>query len=180
MCCGPCAIYPGRILQEQGFEVVGLFYNPNVHPLREYLRRREAAAQVGERLGIKIIFKDDEYDPAEYLRRVVFREASRCFLCYQMRLERTAALARRGKFDAFTTTLLYSKHQKHDLIAGTAAEIAGGGRPVFHYCDFRQGWKEGIEKSREWGIYRQQYCGCIYSETERYRQELDKQRTEDR
>ena len=169
ICCGPCAIYPVIWLKKQGYKVLGLYYNPNIHPLQEYLRRKEALQEVAARLEFKVIFKDEEYDPAGYLRQVVFREQNRCFHCYQMRLERTVAIARRGNFDYFTTTLLYSKFQKHEMIAGLARDLAGNTKARFLYVDFRKGWKQGIELSKEWEIYRQQYCGCIYSEFERYK-----------
>ena len=154
--------------------VTGLYYNPNIHPLQEYLRRREGVAQVAERLGIPVIFKDDEYDPQAYFRAVTFREPNRCSPCYSMRLERTLAIARRGGFDAFTTTLLYSKFQKHEQIRTMGQDLAQGAGVEFHYADFRAGWSEGIALSKEWGIYRQQYCGCLYSEFERYSSELRK------
>ena len=173
ICCGPCAIYPIRSLQQQGFEVVGLYYNPNIHPLREYLRRREAASQVAQKLGIKLICKDDEYDPGRYLREVVHREPSRCFFCYRLRLERSLSIARRGGFEWFSSTLLSSARQKHEQIAELASSLAGGGSPAFFYQDFRAGRKEAMEISRQWEIYRQQYCGCLYSEWERYHKELD-------
>lgn len=152
--------------------VTGLFYNPNIHPLQEYLRRREGVAQVAERLGIPVIFKDDEYDPQAYFRAVTFREPNRCAPCYAMRLERTLSIARRGGFDAFTTALLYSKFQKHGQIHSMGQDLAQGSGVAFHYEDFRAGWSEGIALSKEWGIYRQQYCGCLYSEFERYSSEL--------
>jgi predicted adenine nucleotide alpha hydrolase (AANH) superfamily ATPase len=172
ICCGPCAVHPVRSLLEQGFEVVGLYYNPNIHPLREYVRRREGAEQVAEKLGIKLICKDEEYDPGSYLREVVHREPSRCFFCYRLRLERTLSIARRGGFHRFSSTLLSSKQQHHDRIAELAAALAGGGAPTFQYQDFRPGQSEGQEACRQWGVYRQQYCGCIYSEWERYQKEL--------
>jgi predicted adenine nucleotide alpha hydrolase (AANH) superfamily ATPase len=172
MCCGPCAITPVRSLLDAGAEVTGLYYNPNIHPLQEYLRRREGVAQVAERLGVKVIFKDDEYDPQAWFRAVTFREPNRCTLCYVMRLERTVSIARRGGFDAVTSTLLYSKFQKHDQIRSLGQDLVRGSGVAFHYEDFREGWSEGIAVSREWGIYRQQYCGCLYSEVERYSPEL--------
>jgi len=170
-CCGPCSIAPARRLLDEGWEITALFYNPNIHPLTEYRRRAEAMAAAAERLGIGVIWKHDEYDPQVYFRAVTFREANRCFHCYQIRLERTAQIARRGGFDAFSSTLLYSKMQKHDMIAALGRDLAGGGACEFLYRDFREGWKEGIEASKEWGLYRQQYCGCLYSEQERYAKE---------
>ncbi len=153
--------------------MVCLFYNPNVHPLQEYLRRREGMRQVMQRLQCRAIYKDEEYDPHKYLRNVVFREENRCCICYHMRLERTWSIARKGGFDYFSSTLLYSRFQKHETIASLGRDICGDSTTSFYYRDFREGWKEGIDKSQEWGIYRQQYCGCIYSEKERYARELD-------
>ncbi len=173
ICCGPCAIAPIRRLLERGVEVTGLFVNPNIHPLMEYKRRRDGAAQVAARLGVRILFKDDEYRPRDWFRAVSHREDNRCHYCYHLRLERTAQIARRGGFDAFSTTLLYSKFQKHDQIAALGRDLAAGGPAAFHYEDWRTGWKEGIEASKDWGVYRQQYCGCLYSENERYARELE-------
>ncbi|GAB7021817.1 epoxyqueuosine reductase QueH [Salidesulfovibrio brasiliensis] len=173
ICCGPCSISVIRRLQDQGYAVTGFFHNPNIHPLSEYLKRRDGCLEVAERLGIKAIVKDEEYDPKGFLRAVAWREDNRCFHCYAMRLERTVSIAKRGRFPFFTSTLLYSKMQKHDEIARLGKDM-GGGKTAFHYEDFRTGWKEGIETSKEWGIYRQQYCGCIHSEFERYKGQLGK------
>jgi predicted adenine nucleotide alpha hydrolase (AANH) superfamily ATPase len=85
-----------------------------------------------------------------------------------MRLDAAAIAAREAKAGAFTTSLLYSKYQKHDLIKGIAHEVSSEHGIEFYYEDFRKGWREGIVESRAMGLYRQQYCGCIYSEKERY------------
>ncbi|MBN2139495.1 MAG: epoxyqueuosine reductase QueH [Desulfovibrionaceae bacterium] len=172
VCCGPCAIYPVQALRDQGLEVSALFHNPNIHPLSEYLRRRRALEQVAENLDLPVIYKDDEYDPAEYFRRTAFREDNRCFHCYQMRLSRSAQIAARGGFKLFTTSLLYSKFQKHETIRQVGLDAAAGVKSAFFYQDFRDGWKQGVETSKAWGVYRQQYCGCLYSEFERYAGEL--------
>jgi epoxyqueuosine reductase len=172
ICCGPCAIHPLESLLEQGFEVTGLYYNPNIHPLQEYLRRREGVEQVAARLGVTVIFLDKEYDPQRYFREVNLRETSRCMICHGLRLEKTRSVARRGGFDAFSSTLLYSRMQRHEIIRDLGRDMAGGGAPAFLYQDFREGWRHGIETSKAWGIYRQQYCGCLYSEFERYHKEL--------
>lgn len=175
ICCGPCAITPVTALLGAGMEVTGLYYNPNIHPLQEYLSRREGVAQMAGRLDIPVIFKDDEYDPQAYFRAVTYREPNRCLPCYSLRLERTLSIARRGGFGAFTSTLLYSRFQKHDQIRTLGRDLAQGSGVEFHYEDFRSGWSEGIALSREWGMYRQQYCGCLYSEFERYSPELRRQ-----
>ena len=170
ICCGPCAVYPVEALRRAGHDLRGYFYNPNIHPYQEYVRRRQTLTDWAGEQGLPVIV-DDSYDMEEYLRQVVFREAQRCRLCYLMRLEKAARLARRGKFDAITTTLLYSRMQKHDLIAEVGREAAERNGVAFLYEDFREGWQEGIRRSKELGMYRQQYCGCIYSEKERYLKE---------
>lgn len=171
LCCGPCAITTVQALQGEGFEVTGLFVNPNIHPLAEYLKRRDGAVEVAEKLGIPLIVKDGEYDPKGWMRAVCFREDNRCFHCYQMRLERTAQIARKGGFDGFTSSLLYSRQQKHEVIRQLGRDLATE-KTRFLYRDFRKGWERGIETSKQWGIYRQQYCGCILSEYERYQRQL--------
>ncbi len=173
ICCGPCAIYPIEYLKNMDFEVTGLYYNPNIHPLMEYIKRRDALLEVAKYYNIKIILKDKDYCLDDYFRKVVFRENNRCFYCYQMRIEKTVSIANKGKFDYFTTTLLYSKFQKHNVIKSLCEDLRMGKKVKFFYHDFREGWKYGIDKSKELNIYRQQYCGCIYSEFERFKKELN-------
>ncbi len=167
ICCAPCAIYTVQALREEGHEVYGYFFNPNIHPYQEYLRRRDTLAQYAESINLPVIF-DTGYDLEGFLREMVFREKDRCRFCYRLRLNQAAHIAKKGKFDAVSTTLLYSKFQKHDLIADIGRETAGRRNIDFLYRDFREGWKQGIEKSKKLGMYRQQYCGCIYSEKERF------------
>lgn len=174
-CCGPCSIAPVRMLREEGFEITGVFINPNIHPLNEYLKRREGMAEVADKLNLPMIWRDDTYGLTSWLRSTAWREQGevRCRLCYASRLELTHKMARQGRFDAFTSTLLYSKQQRHAVIAEVGAGVAGGSAIPFLYRDFRSGWKEGIEQSQAWGVYRQQWCGCIYSENERYARDLE-------
>ena len=167
MCCANCALYPFQKLKKEGHEVFGFFYNPNIQPYQEYIKRREAVKKIEDLLEIRMIYQD-RYELEEFLRKVVFREAERCRICYYLRLMATARIARKGKFKAFTSTLLGSKHQNHNLIKeiGLAAGKESG--IAFYYSDFREGWAQGREMSKKLGLYRQQYCGCIYSEKERY------------
>ncbi|MFP4107472.1 MAG: epoxyqueuosine reductase QueH [Desulfonatronovibrio sp.] len=171
MCCGPCAVYPISILREKGFEVMGLFFNPNIHPLKEYQRRADSAIKAGENLGIRVVALHREYNPEKFLRSMVFREEQRCVLCYQMRLERTRNMALKGGFDFFTSTLLFSKRQKHAAIKSTG-ESLDGSKCGFLYEDFRAGWALGRQMAMDMALYRQNYCGCIYSEFERFKNEL--------
>ncbi|RTZ91688.1 MAG: hypothetical protein DSY91_04710 [Deltaproteobacteria bacterium] len=167
ICCANCAVYPLVRLRDEGHEVYGFFFNPNIHPFQEYEKRLQAVHLLEERYSLHVIYRD-EYRLDEFLRNVAFRESLRCHTCYHTRLLATAQVAKRGKFDAFTSSLLYSKQQQH----GLAREIGEGlshekGVP-FYYEDFRKGWKKGIELSLDEGFYRQQYCGCIYSERDRF------------
>lgn len=167
MCCGPCACGPLPHLLEEGHQVYGLFYNPNVHPYTEYLKREEAVEKLASHYEVPIIAKE-EYDPKIYLQEVAFRENKRCWLCYQMRLKKAAEIAKKGRFDAFTTSLLVSPHQKHDLIRQIGEALAHDYEVSFYYQDWRPLYKETVNRSKELGLYRQQYCGCLYSEFERY------------
>ena len=167
ICCAPCSIYPVRILRENNIEVMGFFYGSNIHPYTECIRRRDALSQYAEEIDLKLIISD-EYDLEGFLRNAAFRETDRCTLCYYDRLRSTALIAKRGKFNYFSTTLLYSKFQKHSAIESVGNAVAKETGVPFYYEDFRCGWKEGIDISKARGMYRQQYCGCIYSEKERY------------
>lgn len=167
VCCGPCAAFPIKSLVETGHGVTGFFYNPNIHPYTEFSERLEAVKKFAAQTGVKMIYHD-EYDLRGFLRLVLFREDERCRFCYHMRLLRTAVVAKRGSFDAFTSTLLISPHQNHDLIKGIGEQVARDVGVPFFYQDFRSGYREGYELSKQLDLYRQSYCGCIFSEYERY------------
>jgi predicted adenine nucleotide alpha hydrolase (AANH) superfamily ATPase len=109
-----------------------------------------------------------DYEIETFLQNVAFREADRCVYCYHDRLTTTAQFAKKGKFDAYTTTLLYSKFQKHAQIRAIGEAVGKKIGVPFFYKDFRDGWKEGIDESKRLEMYRQQYCGCIFSEKDRY------------
>jgi predicted adenine nucleotide alpha hydrolase (AANH) superfamily ATPase len=148
-------------------EMMGFFYRHNIHPYTECLKRQETLQNYADQIDLRIIYQDG-YDLEGFIRNVAYREADRCRYCYHDRLRATALLAKRGKFDYFTTTLLYSKFQNHDLVKTTCASIGKSVGVDFLYQDFRTGWKEGVETSKDLGMYRQQYCGCVYSEKERF------------
>jgi hypothetical protein len=167
VCCGPCGIFPVESLRGEGFEVFGFFYNSNIQPFQEYLKRKEAVKAMSGALNLRMIWNHD-YRVKEWLRQAAFREEFRCELCYHSRLSEAAIYARKGKFDYFSSSIFYSRQQKHDLAREVAESVAKEQKVKFLYRDFRTGWKQGIERSVETGLYRQQYCGCIYSEFERY------------
>ena len=173
VCCGPCLVYPAQVLKREGFDFTGFFYNPNIHPYKEFKKRLDSVLLYTEQGGIKMIV-DRNYGLKEFLRHVVFKERERCPYCYRTRLEQTAKIAVERDFAGFSSTLLYSRYQDHQLIYGLAEEIGAGSVPFF-YHDFRAGWQSGIDDSKALGLYRQSYCGCIYSEQERYDNRLKKQ-----
>jgi predicted adenine nucleotide alpha hydrolase (AANH) superfamily ATPase len=154
-------------MREDGLDVMGFFYRHNIHPYTECLKRQEALQAYAEKINLKVLYQEG-YDIEGFIQNVAFRESERCNYCYHDRLRSTALLAKRGKFDYFSSTLLYSKHQKHDLIRAMGESIGKSVGVRFLYQDYRQGWKEGIECSKQMGLYRQHYCGCIYSEKERF------------
>lgn len=200
ICCGPCGITVLQRLQDAGHTLAGLFFNPNIHPLAEYMRRREGAFLVAERLGIPLFMGDElpeeqqdwvrdmpegtrlpkfapgtashpvptAANPAFWLRAVAGSENDRCVFCWRVRMQKTAELARARDFDGFTSSLLYSRYQNHEAISELGQELATAWGIAFVYQDFRTSWQEGVDLSKEWDIYRQQYCGCLFSEYERY------------
>jgi predicted adenine nucleotide alpha hydrolase (AANH) superfamily ATPase len=167
ICCAPCSIYPIRCLRGEGHDIVGFFHNNNIHPYTEHLKREETLTSYAQQIELQLIVSQN-YDMERFIRAVAFRETERCRYCYYDRLKATALLAKQSKFDAFSSTLLYSKFQKHEMIQSIGQALSTQIGIPFLYEDFRAGWKEGIETSKQLGMYRQPYCGCIYSEKERY------------
>lgn len=166
ICCGPCAIYPAQVLKEEGFDVEGFFYNPNIHPFGEYKKRYEAVIAVAERLGLDVIHH--RYDFEEFLKRVssIADRAEQHRLCWRMRLEETAKVAQEKGISNFTTTLLSSPYQNIEEIKALGDEIAKQAGLNFLARDFRKGFSESHRISKEWQLYHQNYCGCLYSEKE--------------
>ena len=175
VCCGPCAAYPLKEIRQEGHEAVGFFYNPNIHPFREFKKRISALEVLSTRMDFHVEY-DREYGLREYLRKVVFHEDSRCGLCYAMRLEPTVKKALEIGADAFTSTLLYSRYQNQALIKSQAESLVKQYGIPFFCRDYREGWQEGIDMSIEMDLYRQPYCGCIYSEQERYDKKFRKKK----
>lgn len=173
VCCGPCSIFPINCLQRKDITVTGYFFNPNIHPFKEFKRRLTAAEHYSSQIGIKLI-SDRKYGLVEFLRAVVHKEKERCLYCYSTRLEKTVLKAKEEGFDSFSSTLLYSKHQNHNKIKSICEDLSREYSIPFHYEDYRLGWQAGIDESKELNMYRQPYCGCIYSEQERYDKSLRK------
>jgi predicted adenine nucleotide alpha hydrolase (AANH) superfamily ATPase len=169
VCCGPCGTYTIERLREEGLVVTGFWYNPNIHPWQEHQQRRESLSRYAEAVNLPMLWHE-RYEMPLFLRAVVGHERfrQRCAICYRMRLEKTAQVAARQGFGAFTTTLLISPHQDQELIRRIGEEVAAQYDIEFYFENFRRGWLERGRLTREHDLYRQQYCGCIYSEWERY------------
>ncbi|MBM3133052.1 MAG: epoxyqueuosine reductase QueH, partial [Chloroflexi bacterium] len=163
----PCAIHPVKWLREHDFEVTGLWYNPNIHPFTEHQSRLQAAQTLSKEFGFPLIVSEG-YEMIDYFRAVVGHEGKRCADCYRLRLERTAQTASEKGFASFTTTLLISPYQNQQTIRDIGDEVAGKHGVTFYYHDFTDGFRESEQTAKEIGLYRQKYCGCVYSEWERF------------
>jgi epoxyqueuosine reductase len=176
-CCAPCLIAPLHHLRsEKEWEITIYWFNPNIHPLTEYRRRLDTLLAFAESTELPLILNDD-YALENFLAAVAANPEQRCAHCYETRLRSVAQTARIQGFNAFSSTLLYSRYQNHDLIRTTGERIAEELGIPFYYRDFRPLWGEGIERSKAAGMYRQPYCGCIYSEKERYAERPGPRRT---
>lgn len=167
ICCGPCTIYPLKVLRSAGHDILGLFYNPNIHPYAEYQRRLDTLKNYAREESLELLIGKG-YPIERYFRAVSYKEEDRCRHCYAERLRYAFSEAQKRGLEALTTTLLYSRYQKHDQIVAIAESLSAEYGVPFLYHDFREGWQEGIRLSKERAMYRQGYCGCIYSERERF------------
>ena len=167
VCCAHCAAYTVEHWRQQEWEVSGYWYNPNIHPYTEHQQRLESMKSLAQEIDLPLIVAEG-YDIIKYFRKVVGHEEERCRYCFDLRLLVTAETARENSYDAFTTTLLISPHQKHDIIQETGHKIAGEQGVEFLYADLRKRYSDSRHLTKPMNLYRQQYCGCIYSEWERY------------
>ena len=177
-CCAPCSIQCVEDLAAGGLQPDLFWFNPNIHPYTEYSSRRDALMLFAEDKKLRLL-SEDEYGLRSFIRGVSAgvsaieesfdeNDGGRCAFCYRLRLEKTARRAAEKGFDAFSTTLLISPYQNHNLIRQTGEELAGACGIEFLYRDFRPLFRKGQNLARTAGYYMQKYCGCIYSEEERY------------
>jgi predicted adenine nucleotide alpha hydrolase (AANH) superfamily ATPase len=172
VCCGPCFARAGSLLREEGHEVTAFWYNPNVQPYKEFEARLGAFREVCEAEGFPTMV-DDTYDPERWLRGALDAE-NRCDHCFRDRLGRTAQRAAEEGFNAITTTLLASPYQDHELARRVGEETADAAGVGFLYRDPREHWKEARRRTFELDVYRQRYCGCVFSERDRWLGEPEK------
>ncbi|MBI5739923.1 MAG: epoxyqueuosine reductase QueH [Nitrospirae bacterium] len=192
ICCGNCALFPVKLSRSGGHDFTGFWYNPNIHPFEEYMLRLDSLKKLADEWRIDM-FYTDEYKPEEFFESIkspltpllqrgepdippltkggeggfftTFPE--RCKMCYRLRLEKTAAKARDEGFESFSTTLLISPYQDFEQIIATGKGLADKYNVRFYEKDFRPWFNEALDLSRELRLYRQKYCGCLFSEQER-------------
>lgn len=162
MCCAPCSVYPVEILSSQGIDIQGFFYNPNIHPMDEFMRRKEALEAFSKIKNIEVVYSDEFQQGAWEIFQGTSEE--RCNMCYNIRLDKAAKYAKDNGFDGFSTTLLISPYQKHDVIKSLGEQYSKKYGVQFFYTDFRVGFRQGQQAAKEMGLYRQKFCGCVKSQ----------------
>lgn len=170
ICCAPCANQCIDVLRSEGAELTGFWYNPNIHPFTEYRARRNCVREYAASVALPLLERD-EYALRPFVRAVADNIAGRCVKCYEIRLFAAAQAAKDGGFDCFTSSLFISPYQNHELMRAVAERAAEEVGIPFLYRDFRPYFRAGQERARELGLYIQKYCGCVFSEEERYLKE---------
>lgn len=172
-CCAPCSVYCIESLRNENIEPIVYWYNPNIHPYKEYEARRNCLKEYTNKIKVQAIFQED-YGLKEFCKNVVNDLENRCInYCYRVRLEQTAKYAKENGYDSFSTTLLVSPYQNHEALRVLGESLAEKYGIKFIYRDFRVGFREGQKKAREIGLYMQKYCGCVFSEEERYAKQIE-------
>ena len=167
-CCAPCSVFCIDELKKENIFPDLYWYNPNIHPYKEYKSRRDCLKNYAEMININL-FMEDEYGLDEFCRNVIDDLDGRCIkYCYPVRLYKTFEYAKQNGYDTVTTTLLYSIYQKHDYIKYLCEKYSKEFGIDFLYRDFRVGFWKGHNKAKEEGLYMQKYCGCVFSEEDRY------------
>ena len=167
VCCAPCANQCIDTLRQEGQTLTAFWYNPNIHPFTEYRSRRNCLRDYAASIALPLV-EQDEYGLRPFVRAVAEDIDGRCVKCYEMRLFATADYAARNGFDSFTSSLFISPYQNHELLREVAERAADSFHIRFQYRDFRPLFRQGQERARELGFYIQKYCGCVFSEQERY------------
>jgi len=166
-CCAPCSISCIEILRLENIEPSLFWFNPNIHPFSEYVSRRDCLFDFAKNENLKLNFID-EYGLRTFLNDIYPNIEDRCLKCYRIRLEKTASFASSEGYSAFSTSLLISPYQDHECIKQIGKEMADKYNIDFYYRDFRQFFRESQAAARSKKMYMQKYCGCIFSEEERY------------
>ncbi len=169
-CCAPCLMAPYKHLSEK-YDIVVYWYNPNIQPYREYLRRLKAFREYTKKAGIETV-ENLDYPLEDWLAKAAILSKKsnvlRCRFCYAERLYKVAMYAKTHGFDYFSTTLLLAPYQKHEMVKEIGEKLGKNVGIEFYYEDMRKWFDEGEDMARHAGIYRQGYCGCVFSEADRY------------
>jgi predicted adenine nucleotide alpha hydrolase (AANH) superfamily ATPase len=160
-CCGLCAVWPVERLREEGFDLEAYFFNPNIHPLKEFSRRKETFLTYARIKNLNVHISEDFLQ--ERWEAYAPDDPNRCVMCYKMRLKEAARFAKENGYGGFTSTLFVSPYQNHELMREIALEFEEEFKIPFLYRDFRVGFRQGQSMAKEMGLYRQKYCGCIHS-----------------
>ncbi len=166
VCCAPCMTVVHKALSLEGFRVTAFFYNPNIHPFQERQRRLETLTAYSDSEGIPL--ETVETYPLEENIRMLLEAENRCYACFEDRLSATADKADEMGMPAFSTTLSVSPYQNQEQIIRAGEKAAFKAGVEFIYRDFRDLYNDSVRISRENGMYRQPYCGCVFSERDRY------------
>lgn len=166
ICCAPCAVaITDTLIDKSDIDLEGFFYNPNIHPIEEFQKRMDTVSTMAADFNLPVSFQDD--NKLEYWKNnLKYDKANRCNTCYSLRLDATAKFAKANSFDGFTTSLLISPYQDHELIKSMGYSIADKYGLNFYYEDFRELYRKGREISRSKNYYMQKYCGCFFSYSE--------------
>ena len=173
ICCAPCSVMCIETLRQEGIEPVGFWDNPNIHPYTEYRSRKNCLVDYAKDIGLELILHGD-YGLRPFVQTVADNIDGRCVNCYRMRMEPTARYAAENGFTHICTTLFVSPYQNHELLRQVAEEEAAKYGVELLYRDFRPWFRQGQDKARELGLYMQKYCGCVFSEEDRYRKRKKK------
>jgi predicted adenine nucleotide alpha hydrolase (AANH) superfamily ATPase len=202
ICCSNCATYPFKILKSEGHDLSGFWFNPNIHPYEEYTLRLDSLKMLSKEWNIDMFYTEeykpeDFFKILKYPHPLFIKggqggiididieqlsenllldslppSPERCTSCYLLRLEKTAERAKKQDFDAFSTTLLISPYQEFEQIISAGRKLAEKYNVLFHLEDFRSYFRDSINLAKELGLYRQKYCGCIFSREERKNKKL--------
>lgn len=169
-CCAPCAVYPINYFKNEKTEVDVLFYNPNIHPYKEWKNRMISMKTFLEQSGINVIISND-YPLERIIKGMLdyhFEKGNRCEFCYLERLSFTAKFAKENGYENFSTTLLISPYQDHLLLKNISENVGRNIGIKFYYKDFRNNFWESKDIAKKNNLYIQTYCGCVFSERDRY------------
>ncbi len=166
-CCGPCSVLVAEHFRALGHDVTTWFFNPNIHPPQELARREETMAEAARAGGAPLVRHGRHMPMGDFLLCLARNRGRRCHACYRLRLEEAAREAAAGGYEAFSTTLTISPHQELAAVAEIGARVAAAAGVQFLFADLREHYHTSADRARELDLYRQNYCGCVFSALER-------------